>query len=285
MRGKILSVVAGVYNVLLENNEMITITPRGKFRFQKLKPCVGDDVNVDNGVIDHIYERKNILIRPNVSNIDYMIVVSSLKEPDFSSYLLDKFLTLLISNNISPIIVLSKVDLVSKDVANKIEEDYKVLNYPIFKVSKRTGEGVKELSEFIKGKVVAFSGQTGAGKSSLINLISPEFNRKEGQYSKFLNRGKHQTKEVILLPFVNSFLVDTPGFSSLELQMYKENLKDHFPFFKLTSNDCFFLDCMHINEPKCEIKKMLENGILTREHYDNYCQIFDELVYRKDRFK
>ena len=163
--------------------------------------------------------------------------------------------------------------------------NYKVLNIPIFKVSKRTGEGVKELSEFIKDKVVAFSGQTGAGKSSLINFISPDFNRKEGQYSKFLNRGKHQTKEVILLPFENSFLVDTPGFSSLELQMYKENLKDYFPFFKLATSDCFFLDCMHINEPKCEIKKMLDNGLLTKEHYDNYRQIFDELVYRKDRFK
>lgn len=285
MRGKILSVVAGVYSVLLENNEIITITPRGKFRFQKLKPCVGDNVNVDNGVINEIFERKNILVRPNVANIDYVIIVSSMKEPDFSSYLLDKFLTLLISNNVSPVIVLSKTDLATNDEVNRIVNDYKVLDIPIFKVSKKTREGIDSLKDFIKNKVVAFSGQTGAGKSSLINLISPDFNRKEGQYSRFLNRGKHQTKEVILLPFENSFLVDTPGFSSLELKIYKEELKDYFPFFKLKRNDCYYLDCMHINEPKCEIKKMLENDEFSKEHYDNYCQIYDELVYRKDRFK
>lgn len=286
MRGKILSVIAGVYSVYLENKETVNIKAKGKFRHLNIKPCVGDNVIVENDTISEILPRKNILVRPNISNLDLGIIVTSLKEPNYSSYLLDKFMSYLKMNNIEPLVVLTKIDLINDDnLINTIINDYASIGVKVIPFSKITGEGADEIKELINNKLIAFMGQTGVGKSSLINVICPSFNRKEGEYSRFLNRGKHQTKEVIIFPIDNSFIADTPGFSSLELTCYKEELKSFFPFFSLKKEECFYLDCMHINEPKCHIQNLVKNGIISEEHYSNYKQICNELIYRKDRFK
>lgn len=285
MRGTILSVVAGVYSVYLENNETKNIKAKGKFRHLNIKPCVGDKVIVDNDSISDILPRKNILIRPNISNLDLGIVVVSMKEPSYSSYLLDKFLSYLKMNNIDALIVLTKIDLISDNkIIEKIINEYSSVGIKVIPFSKITHQGKEEIREIIKNKTIAFMGQTGVGKSSLINVICPSFKRKEGEYSKFLNRGKHQTKEVIIFPLENAYIADTPGFSSLELTCYKEELKDYFPFFSLAMQECFYLDCLHINEPKCHVQKLVKDGIISVEHYDNYRQICNELIFRKDRF-
>ena len=280
MKGKILSVIAGIYDVYLDDGSIIKITPKGKFRHLKIKPSVGDNVIVKDYVIDEILPRKNILIRPSISNLDLGIIVVSCQEPKFSSYLLDKFLTLLNMNNIEPLVILSKVDLVETQFVNNIIKEYSKINVKVVPFSKYNPLFLSDIKEIIKNKTIAFMGQTGVGKSSLINVICPEFSRKEGEYSLALNRGKHQTKEVIIFPFGESFIADTPGFSSLELFCYKEDLKEYFPFFRIEHGDCFYKNCLHLTEPKCAVKNSVP-----LEHYQNYLQILEELKFRKDRFK
>lgn len=286
MKGKILSVIAGVYEVYLENKERVKFTPRGKFRYLKIKPSVGDNVEVNDSQIVDIFPRINKLIRPSIANIDLGIIVVSMVKPEYSSYLLDKFLSMLKMYEIKPLIVLSKVDLLtSRDELNKIIEEYNNIGIKAIAFSKRTNEGVDEIKKEIAFKTIAFTGQTGVGKSSLLNAIYPDAARAIGEYSNALNRGKHQTKEVIIYPFGDGFIADTPGFSSLELDCYKEELKDYFPFFQNVKYTCFFQDCAHINEPKCEIIKLVNEGVIPLEHYNNYKAIYDELIFRKDRFK
>lgn len=285
MKGKILSTVAGVYNVILEDKNIINITPRGKFRHLKIKPVVGDNVIIENNMISQILPRKNILIRPSIANIDLGIIVSSCEEPKYSSYLLDKFLSYLNMNNITPLIILSKIDLSNEEFINKVVEEYNKINIKVIPFSKKDKTNIDLIHSLIKNKTIAFMGQTGVGKSSLINTICPDFLRKEGEYSTSLKRGKHQTKEVIILPLEETMVADTPGFSSLELTCYKEELKDYFPFFKIKEGECFYQDCLHINEPKCYIKHLVEENVIPLEHYQNYKQIFNELIFRKDRYK
>lgn len=284
MKGKILSVIAGVYSVFLEDETIASFTPRGLFRHLNMKPCVGDDVIVDNGMIVSILPRKNILPRPSICNIDCALIVVSMKEPDYSSYLLDKFLSLMNLNGISSLIVLSKVDLAERAVVDRIIEEYRGIGISVIPTSKVTGEGLERVRDAIRGKTVAFMGQTGAGKSSLVNCLYPDIKRREGEYSKALHRGKHQTKEVVIFPLPDTYLADTPGFSSLELTCYREELKDVFPFF-IRETHCFFQDCMHVGEPKCEIRNEVHRGRIPKEHYDNYLRIREELIFRKDRFQ
>ena len=286
MKGKIISVIAGVYSVYLEDKTIVKLTPRGKFRYLKIKPSVGDNVEVNDSQIVEIYPRINKLIRPSIANIDVGIIVVSMVQPEYSSYLLDKFLSMLKMHDISPLVVLSKVDLLQdRSILTRIIEEYKKCNIKVIPFSKRTLEGVEEIKEYIKDKTIAFTGQTGVGKSSLFNAIHKDAERKIGEYSNALNRGKHQTKEVIIYPFDEGFIADTPGFSSLELTCYKEELKNYFPFFVNVNEGCFFQDCNHINEPKCAILNLVKNNEITKEHYDNYKSIYDELIFRKDRFK
>lgn len=285
MKGKILSVIAGVYSVILEDGTISSFIPRGLFRHLKMKPCVGDDITIENGVIASILPRKNILPRPSICNLDCALIVVSMKEPDYSSYLLDKFLSLMNLNRIPSLIVLSKTDLADRAVVDRIVEEYQTIGIPVIPTSKVTGEGLERVRETVRGKTVAFMGQTGAGKSSLVNCLYPEIKRREGEYSKALHRGKHQTKEVIIFPLPETYLADTPGFSSLELTCFREELKDIFPFFIHRTSHCFFQDCMHVSEPKCEIRNEVQRGKIPKEHYDNYFRIREELIFRKDRFQ
>lgn len=286
MRGKILSVICGTYNVYLEDFTTISIKPRGVFRHLNIKMVVGDVVEVENNSIIKVLPRKNYLIRPMISNIDVGIIVSSLEEPPFSSYLLDKFLVMLNQQKIKPLIVLSKKDLEDdKQKIDRIVKEYHDIGLEIIPFSKRTLEGLEEIKAKIKGLTVMFAGQTGVGKSSLINAINPEIGRAIGEYSTSLNRGKHQTKEVAIFPYEDGYIADTPGFSSLEVDCYKEELKNFFPFFQNVPNKCFYNDCCHISEPKCEIINQVRLNKIPQEHYYNYKDIFEKLFFRKDRFK
>lgn len=287
MRGKVVSTIGGIYNVYAENGQLVRVTPLGVLKHKKIKIIVGDEVEVslDNLTLDRVFERKNMLIRPRVSNIDLGVIVMSLAKPNYSSYLLDKFLTLLNLSQIEPLIVLTKTDLIEDDaLVEKIKKQYALLNVNVLSYSKVTRVGIEEILETIKGKTVAFMGQTGVGKSSLINIIDSNLKRDEGEFSKALGRGKHQTKEVILLPFQGGFIGDTPGFSSLELNIFKEDLATVFPLIKDHYTACRYTNCLHKNEPGCKIKELLEDGKIEQENYQNYLQMLDELIARKDRY-
>ena len=284
MRGIILSMIAGKYEVYLENGQTITYSPRGKLRHLKVNLVVGDKVEIENDVISKVEERENFLYRPRIANVDLVMIIQSLSEPDFSSYLLDKFLTLVNIYHLKPCIILTKEDLYDEEKVKSIVEDYQSLNIDVISFHRGDTDKIALIKDKIRHKVVALCGQTGAGKSTLINQLFPEFNRKEGEFSLALKRGKHQTKEVKLLPYNEGFIADTPGFSSLELNIYKEVLKDYFPFFSIVKEPCFFQDCVHINEKGCKVKEALENGIIKKIHYENYLAIYDELIYRKERF-
>lgn len=285
-KAKILSTVGGKYRVYFNGNTL-EVKPYGVFRYKKIKPLVGDNViiDVEKGVMTEIEERFNSLIRPRVANVDYGVIVQSLVTPNFSSFLLDKFLTLLNSSHVKPMIVLTKMDLMEdKKRLEEIVSNYKNLGYEVFPCSKKTGEGIQEIKDAIRGKTIAFMGQTGVGKSSLINNIDEEFNREIGRYNESVNRGTHQTKEVIFLPYEGGFIADTPGFSSLELPLFKEDLALYFPGFDKYADECKFRNCLHITENGCKVKDAVKENKLSEESYKNYLEISKELGFRKDRY-
>lgn len=247
---------------------------RGNLYKNKIKPTVGDYVIFDpkNSTIEEILERKNTLIRPFISNIDKLIIVTSTHIPKFSSYLLDKQLILSDSNNIKPIIVFTKEDLISfKEKINllKYKKYYKNLGYKVY----NNTEIFKLKKEFIDS-VVALTGQTGAGKSTLLNKIDKNLNLETNDISVSLGRGKHTTRIVQLYPLNSGFIADTPGFSSLNLNFKKEKIKEYYKEFNL---DCKYKGCLHIKEDGCKVKSNLKKNKIYNERYKNYIKLVSEV--------
>lgn len=286
MLGKIVSSSYGTY-VVYSNGVNYTVFPRGLFRFKNEHLVVGDEVEFadTNFVVTKIFDRKNELIRPKVSNLDHVFVTISVKEPELSLELLYKFLTYVNMNNINPSVIFTKIDLLPDlTVVNNVKNDLDKLGIKVYLVSKKDPSSLNELKEILKNKTSIFLGQTGVGKSSIINLIDPSFSRKVGEYSISRGRGKHQTKEVLLLPYENGFIGDTPGFSALDLNVFKEDLAHFFPGY----NDyvhCYFSNCLHQNEKQCAIKKSIENNLLSKDAYNIYLKLLEELPYKKERYK
>lgn len=287
MDGIVLSSRYGTYEVLAASNEVLTCKPRGLFRHRQIKLVVGDKVIIDEKeeVITEIKERKNYLIRPSIANVDELAIVMSVVEPDFSSLLIDKFIAYAHFFKIKANVIISKIDkkFDNQILQSKIEALEKV-GVRVIKYSKVSQIGLKEIQELFKNKIVALMGQTGVGKSSLLNSLIPTSKREIGEFSKSLGRGKHQTKEVVLIPYIDGFIADTPGFSSLELPFYKEDLAQCFVGFERYYEKCKFSNCLHIHERDCEVKKAVEEEKIAKDTYENYVKISDELILRKDRF-
>ncbi len=286
MQGKILTARYGVYTVFAEGRSY-HCTPRGLLRLQGLKPMVGDEAEIDpvDGTVIALFPRRNALIRPVIANLDLLIIVHSVVEPAYSSLLIDKFLTYAHYQGVAPHVILTKVDrLKSRDELKKQIEKLAKMGVSTTLFSKKTLEGLDEIKALLSGHVSALMGQTGVGKSSLLNTLDPEFQRQIGDYSQALGRGKHQTKEVILLPFGGGFVADTPGFSSLELEMTKEDVAHHFPGIAPLSMTCKFTDCLHQDEKECAVKLAVAEGRIDNEDYQNYLKLMSELPFRKTRY-
>ncbi|MBI9010281.1 MAG: ribosome small subunit-dependent GTPase A [Tenericutes bacterium] len=287
-KGRIIKLVAGIYTVQDDEKNLYKIRPLGVFRYRNISPKVGDIVDFDNDNILSVYERVNELYRPMIANVDQVLLVNSSKEPNFSFLLLDKFLAMIEAFSIDPIIIVTKIDLLDEEELHELksqlsyyEKYFKVLYY-----SSKTLEGVDEILKITENKMNVLAGQTGAGKSSLLNAINPELNLKTNEISKALGRGKHTTRYVEIYEFGSGFIADTPGFSKLEFEDFEsDQLKYYYPDFFKFSEKCKFNECTHVHEPKCEVRRLVETGEIPRFRYDNYVTIFNEIKAIKPKYR
>lgn len=287
MEGKILSTVGGIYKVF-SSGKTYSVFSRGSIKYKKFSLCSGDNVTFDDdeGIITKVNERKNFLIRPRSANVDFMLITMSVVEPELSPELVYKFLTYANLNNIKAGVLFTKLDRLSDaSKVDSLKNDLEKLGYKVFLLSPSRKDTVEELQNFLGDKTTIIMGQTGVGKSSAINLIDPNFQRKIGEYSDALGRGKHQTKEVVLLPFKNGFIGDTPGFSSLELDLYKEDLAQYFPGYEKYYLECYFSNCLHQNEKECKIKEEIAKGNLSKEGYEVYIKLLNQLEFKSQRYR
>lgn len=270
MEGLIIKNISNDYTVLANNN-YYNCKARGRFRKDNIIPLVGDHVVFDEKekYIKEIKTRKNMLIRPSVANIDQALIVTSVKEPELSTVLLDKMLTIISYNNIKPIICFTKTDLLNeKEILEftKLKDYYESIGYQtVINIEKET------ILKLFKNKVTVFTGQSGAGKSTLLNNLDKNLTLKTGEISKVLGRGKHTTRHTELFQVASGFVVDTPGFSSLDFnEMTKMDIRDNMNEMFDNLEYCKYRDCMHLNEDGCMVKEKVNQGIILKSRYDNY---------------
>lgn len=292
MQGRIVKALSGFYYVQSEDG-YFQCRGRGVFRKDKIKPLVGDLVkfsaeNETDGYVLEIFPRKNELIRPPIANVEQALLVFSATKPSFSPLLLNRFLVHIEANDITPIIVISKIDLLSEQLLEEIKqykEDYESIGYTVVLTSTKSKEGLSEVKRLLVDKVTVIAGQSGVGKSSLINEICPEANFETNEISTHLGRGKHTTRHVELIRVNGGYVADTPGFSSLEFtNMECEELSQYFPEIRKLSSECKFRGCTHVNEPKCAVKEAVNTGEIKDYRYEHYLQFFDEIKNAKRRY-
>ena len=275
MVGKIVKQISNDYTVKVDDSLYIC-KPRGKFRNLNITPLVGDNVIIDekDNYILEILDRKNELDRPSVSNIDQVVIVTSVKIPDFSSNLLDKLLTIIEYNNIKPIICFTKLDLLDDSEIKCIEEImdyYRKIGYEVYSNTD------KSLKDIFKNKITVFAGQSGAGKSSLLNRLDSTLNLEIGEVSVALGRGRHTTRHTELIDVLGGLIADTPGFSAIDFKgMKKSDIRDNFIEFNEYRHLCEYKDCMHINELKCAIKDNVKDNIILNSRYENYLKFVEK---------
>ncbi len=282
MSGLIIKALSGFYYVLTDEG-IVECKARGKFRNDRLTPLVGDRVEITaadgKGTVDSIYERKNQLDRPPVANIDKLFIISSAVTPAPNMLLIDRLCALCEFKGIVPIIVFNKSD--AGDVSSYADK-YRRIGYKTIECSAVLGEGIDELLSELKDSVTAFTGNSGVGKSSLLNVLFPTLSLDTGEVSEKLGRGRHTTRHTELIPHAyGGFVADTPGFSSLEEDMksieLKDALADCFPEFDEYIGLCRFSDCKHIGERGCAVCEALKNGCIDSERYASYITLYDEL--------
>ncbi|PRR92422.1 MULTISPECIES: ribosome small subunit-dependent GTPase A [unclassified Bacillus (in: firmicutes)] len=295
--GKIIKALSGFYYVLDESKEsgkVVQCRARGIFRKNKITPLVGDYVvyqadNDKEGYLLEVKERTNELVRPPISNVDQAVLVFSAAEPTFSTSLLDRFLVLVEANHIEPIICITKMDLLKTDQERETIEayadDYRQMDYDVHLTSTIEGDGIEKLTPHFHNKITVFAGQSGVGKSSLLNAMSPELALKTNDISSHLGRGKHTTRHVELIRTADGLIADTPGFSSLEFTgIEAEDLGLYFLDIRERSADCKFRGCLHVKEPGCAIKDAVEHNQIREYRYQHYLEFLTEIKDRKPRY-
>ncbi len=286
--GIIIKVIGGIYFVEAPDG-VFECKARGIFRKNNISPVCGDLVMVeceDNNsyVITSISDRKNVIIRPPLANLDQLVFVVSTCKPVPNMLLLDKFIAICEYKNITPLIVITKTDLNSFEDITRI---YEKTNIRLLLVNNITGEGCDKVLSELYGKVSAFTGNTGVGKSTLMNNILPHLELKTDEISKKLGRGKHTTRHVELFKLEEGgYIADTPGFSSFETQKYdiilKEDLADCFIEFKEYADKCRFKDCSHTKEKGCAVIEAVKNGLISASRHDSYVQMYEEAKQIKE---
>ncbi len=282
MEGKIIKGIGGFYYIKTEEG-IIECKARGKFRHKDMKPMVGDNVTIKvekgKGVIEEIHERHSELIRPTVSNVTLAFVVFAIKNPDLNFDLLNRFLVLCESNNIEVIMCLNKVDLVTEEEREIVKNKINAIGYDVLFINAKEGLGVDTLREKMQGNVTVLCGPSGAGKSTLINTLIEKDHMETGNVSEKIGRGKHTTRHSELIAIEDGYIVDTPGFSTLDVTFIeKDQLRYCFPEFEELNNSCKFRGCLHYKEPGCAIKEAVEEGKINKHRYEFYIRTLEEII-------
>ncbi|MGN1095475.1 MAG: ribosome small subunit-dependent GTPase A [Eubacteriales bacterium] len=295
LHGMIISCVGGIYTVVCDNGENVKATARGVFRHEKTTPLAGDEVFLrkEKGSfeINRICERKNILLRPPMANVDTLFVSFAPTEPAPNTLLIDKLLCVTSAAGINAAVVITKCDT-SAELTEKYEKIYKNAGFSVFVTSSASGKGVEEIRDFIisgkGGRIYAFAGASGIGKSSLMNALFPALSLKTGALSEKISRGKQTTRTVELFPVENadgkisSFVADTPGFSVLDFSAIhgfrKEELADTFAEFSRYTHECRYRDCTHTKEEECGVTAAVRRGHISKERHDSFLSLYEELA-------
>ena len=289
-QGLLLKGIGGYYTVRLENGEEVTAQARGRFRHEGLSPVCGDQVLIErqqegHAALSEILPRRNLLVRPQVANIDQLVIVLSASRPKPDLLLCDKLMIQAVSLQIAPLIVINKCDEGDREAIRQIETAY-APHVETLALSARTGEGLKQLRRALAGKISCFAGQSAVGKSSLLNALLPGLSLLVGGLARRTDRGKHTTRHVELWPYEGGAVLDTPGFSLLELTALDQDaLNAAYPEFGDAPARCRFAACSHRTEPECAVKALLTEGMLSPGRYERYvelCTQFEEL--RKNRY-
>lgn len=289
-KGRIIKIMPGQYTVANDDGTKVTASLRGKLRRED-KPVTGDLVqyeDIEGSIrIDSVLDRKNRLTRPAVANVDQALIVTSAKDPDFSDHLLNRLIFLVCLGKTVPVIVITKSDLLSEEEKKQLHEKtdrYKRAGYTV--LYSQPGSSDEALRDILKGKISVLCGQSGAGKSSLLNRLDPDFQLKTQAISKALGRGKHTTRHCELHETAGGLVADTPGFSSLDFSREDlSHLDELIPdFSRFLSEGCRFKDCRHIDEPDCCIKQHVESGEINPSVYEDYKQLIQEERSRKKKY-
>ena len=293
MIGKIIENISNLYKVEV-NREIYEATARGKFKNENQTPVVGDNVEIDItdkekhiAVIEKIIPRKVYIKRPKLANITQIVFVLSSKHPKPDLLMLDKQLAFAEFLGIKSVIVLNKIDLDQKEEFKKIKAIYEKIGYPVIETTAKEKKGIDALIKILKNNINAFSGNSGVGKSTLINGIFDREITKEGEISKRNKRGKNTTTSIKLYELEqNTYIADTPGFSTFDISEIEYNeLEKYYKEFRKHIKNCEFVGCTHIKEEKCGIKTAIQEGKISQDRYNRFCKIYEELKQIKERKK
>ena len=289
MTGKIIKGISGFYYVYVEGAGLYECKAKGAFRKQKIKPLVGDNVEIavideanKLGNVEKILPRKNELIRPAVSNIDMALVIFASAKPDPHFNLLDRFLCMMEYQKVPVTICFNKIDLVDQEKLKEYSGIYEPAGYNVIFTCTKTKEGLGSIRSLLEGKTTTVAGPSGVGKSSIINCLQSDITMETGTISEKIERGKHTTRHSEIIPVSHdTYIMDTPGFSSMDVPGFeKENLWTCYPEFVRYEPYCRFIGCSHINEPDCGVKAAVEDGEISPVRYENYKLLYEELKNR-----
>lgn len=276
--------IGGFYYVRTPEG-IVECKARGIFRKRGITPVAGDNVilSSDGTMIDEILPRKNVFVRPPVANLDILFIVASTTQPVPSTLVLDQLAAAAIYKDVQPVLVVTKSDLAAAD---KLAQSYATSGIPLIQLHYETGEGLDTIRGYIEGHLCAFCGNSGVGKSTLLNALAPELKRETGQISQKLGRGRHTTREVEIFEVCGGRLADTPGFASLEAQKLcripKEDLQHTFPEFEPYFGHCRFTGCSHRSETGCAVRDAVEEGKISQTRYASYLAMYEEASARKE---